>query len=164
METVVRTEKDMADTLRAIAGAEESEAAARRLRLAEEAIKGADEAAERGEQLRRLADRWATHADVAALFQLLYHAGTVLADLASTEEGIATELTSLAGQDGSDVADERRHLADEALAGAQRARDRAGALRRLAGTSAARAQPPVGGPAGSGGTARCQSGEAGGGR
>lgn len=101
--------------------------------------------------MRRLADRWATHANVAALFQLLNHAGTVLADLASTEESIATELTSLASKDGSDAADERRHLADEALAGAQRARDRAGALRRLAETSAARAQPTVGGAAGAGG-------------
>jgi len=151
MESVVRTEKDMADTLRVIAGADESEAASRRLRLAEAAIKGAEEAAERGEQLRRLADQWATHADLAALFQLLYHACAVLADLASTEEGIATELKSLASKEGSDVAEERRHLADEALAGARRARDRAGALRQLAQTSAASAQPPVGVPAASGG-------------
>jgi hypothetical protein len=148
MDSVVRTEKDMADTLQVIAGADESETASRRLRLAEAAIKGAEEAAERSEQLRRLADRWATHADAAALFQLLYHAGAVLADLASTEENIATELTSLASKDGSGAADERRHLADEALAGAQRARDQAGALRRLAEASAARVQPTVGGPAG----------------
>lgn len=148
METVVCTEKDVANTLRAIAGTDKSEAGARRLRLAEAAIKGAEEAAKRGERLRLLADRWATHADAAALFQLLHHAGTVLADLASTEEGIATELTSLASKDSPDMAEERRHLADEALAGAQHARDRTRALRRLAEKSAARAQPSVGVPAG----------------
>jgi hypothetical protein len=110
MDSVVRTEKDMADTLRVIAGADESETASRRLRLAEAAIKGAEEAAERSEQLRRLADRWATHADAAALFQLLYHAGAVLADLASTEEGIATELTSLASKDGSAGSEANRKM------------------------------------------------------
>jgi len=152
METVARTEKDIAYTLRAMARLDGSEAAARRLRLAEGAVKGAREAAEHGERLRRLADRWARHAEVAALHQSLNHAGRVLADLASTEEDIAGILTKLASNDDSDLAEERRHLADEALAGARRARDRARALRRLAETSAAKAQVSEGGPAARGGT------------
>jgi hypothetical protein len=141
MDAVGRTEKDIAGTLRAMAGASGSEAAARWRRLAEEAIEGANEAAERGEQLRRLADRRDRHADEAALRQSLHHAGTVLADLASTEEDIADELTRLTGKDGSDLAEERRHLADEALAGARRARNRARALRKLAETSGQGATP-----------------------
>jgi hypothetical protein len=119
-----------------------SGAAARRLRLAEAAIKGAHVAAGRGEQLRRLADRWARQAEVAALHQLLGHAGKVLADQASREEDIAYILTKLASKDGSDLAEERWHLADEALVGAQRARDRARALRRLAETGAAQVRAP----------------------
>ena len=141
METVSRTEEDVADTLRAMARAGGSEAAARRLRLAEEAIKGAPKAVVRGEQLQRMADRWARHSDLTALRQSLDHAGTVLADLASTEEDIAAELTRLASTDGTDLAEEWRHLADEAVTGAQRARDRARALRSLAETSVARARP-----------------------
>jgi hypothetical protein len=151
MEAVARTEKDIADTLRAMARLGGSEAAARRLRLAEAAIKGAQQAAGHAERLQRMADRWARHAELAALQQSLGHAGRVLADLASAEEDIAGILTKLASKDGSDLAEERRHLADEALAGAQRARDRARALRRLA-QSAAGAPAPAGGPAAEGGT------------
>jgi hypothetical protein len=141
METVSRTEEDVADTLRAMARAGGSEAAARRLSLAEEAIKGAHRAAGRGKQLQRMADCWARHSDLIALRRSLDHAGTVLADLASTEDDIAAELTRLASTDGTDLAEKWRHLADEAVAGAQRARDRARALRSLAETSAAGARP-----------------------
>lgn len=100
---------------------------------------------------------------MAALHQLLGHAGRVLAGLASTEEDIAYILTKLASKDGSDLAEQRRHLADEALADAQRARDRARALRRLAETGAAQARAPEGGRAGIGGNRKGQLGEAGGG-
>jgi len=141
METVARTERAIADTLRAMARADGSEAAARRLRLAEAAVNGAHQATEYGERLQRLADRWARHAAVTALRRSLSHADTVLADLASTEEDIAGILTKLASKDDSDLARERRHLADEALANARVARDRARALWRLAESAASGLSP-----------------------
>lgn len=71
----------------------------------------------------------------------------MLADLAQTvalleassrvEMGIAATLGAMAGRDGSGLAARRRQLAAEALAGAQRARDRAQALRRLAAAASA---------------------------
>jgi hypothetical protein len=152
MEAVGRTEKDIADTLGAMAAADGSKAAARRLALAEEAINGVPQAAGHGEQLQRLAGRWASHAEVAALLHSLHHADRMLADLASTEEDIAAILTRMASKDGSDLAEERRHLGCQALAGAQCARDRARALRRPAETSAAGSRPPVGGSGKRGGT------------
>jgi hypothetical protein len=78
MQAVSRTEKDIADTLRAIAETGGTEAAARRLKLAEAAIIGAREAAERGEELRRLAEWWARHADMAALRRSVDHAHRAL--------------------------------------------------------------------------------------
>lgn len=144
MESVSRTEEALADTLRAMARTDGSEAAARRRRLAEAAIRGSQEADEQAEKLRRLgslqarrAGIAARHAEVTALLRLLRHAGSVLADLASAEEDIANTLTNLAGEDGPDLAAELRRLAGEARAAAQSARDRARALRRLAETSRA---------------------------
>jgi hypothetical protein len=144
MQSVSSTEKALADTLRAMAGADESETAARRLRLAEDAIRGAQQAAAHAEQLQRLgslqarrAGLAARQAEVAALRRSLRHAGSVLADLASAEEGIADAFTNLADEDGPDLAVELRRLAGEALAAAQSARDRARALRELTEASAA---------------------------
>ena len=128
MEAVSQTEQDIADTLRAMAETDDSEAAARRLRLAGDAVKGAQEAAEHAEQLHRQADRWARHADETALSRSLRHAGKVLADLARTEKDIAGTLTSLASRSRPDHAAQLRQLAEEASAGAQRADDRARAL------------------------------------
>jgi hypothetical protein len=146
MQAVSRTEKDIADTLRAIAETGGTEAAARRLKLAEAAIIGAREAAERGEELRRLAEWWARHADMAALRRSVDHAHRALTELAWTEEDIAAVLTRLASEGGPELADERRRLAGDALAGARRARYWARSLRRLAETSSAWAEIPASGP------------------
>jgi len=132
METVSQTEQDIAHTLRVMAETDGSEAAARRLRLAEDAVKGAQEAAEHAERLHRQADRWARHADETALSRSLRHAGKVLADLARTEKDIAGTLTSLASLSRPDQAAQLRQLAEEASAGAQRADDRARSLHDLA--------------------------------
>lgn len=136
MEAVGRTEQDIADTLRVMAEEDGSEAAARRLRLAGDAVKGAQEAAGHAEQLHRQADRWARHADVTALLRSLRHAGTVLADLARTEKDIAGTLTSLASRSRPDQAAQLRQLAEQASAEAQRADDRARSLHGLAASIA----------------------------
>ncbi len=132
MDRVSQTESSIADTLRVMAATGGSQAAARRLRLAEAALKGAQEAAERSELLRRQADRLTGHADVAALLDSLDRAGLVLADLARTEKNIADILTRLASRGDPDRAAQLRNLAQEALADAQRANDRARSLRGLA--------------------------------
>ena len=132
METVGRTEQGIADTLQAMAEEDGSEAAARRLRLAGDAIRGEQEAAEHAEQLHRQADRWARRADETALSRSLRHAGKVLVDLARTEKDIAGTLTSLASRSRPDQAAQLRQLAEEASAGAQRADDRARSLHDLA--------------------------------
>lgn len=136
MEAVGRTEQDIADTLRVMAEEDESEAAARRLRLAGDAVKGAQEAAGHGEQLHQQADRWARRADVTALLRSLRRAGKVLADLARTEEDIAGTLTSLSSRSRPDQAAQLRHLAEQASAEAQRANDRARSLHDLAASVA----------------------------
>jgi hypothetical protein len=137
METTASTERDIARTLQDMAAQDEGEAAARRRRLAEEAIQGARDADKRTEQLQQLARQWAEHAEVVTLHQLLAHAAQVLTDLARTEQGIADSFTSLASQDGSALAAQRRELAAAATAEARNARDRARDLRQLARTSAA---------------------------
>ncbi len=136
METVSQTEQDIADTLRVMAEMDGSEAAARRLRLAGDAVKGAQQAAEHAEQLHRQADRWARRADVIALLRSLRHAGEVLADLARTEKDIGDTLTSLASRSRPDEAAQLRQLAEQASAGAQRAEDRARSLHDLAASIA----------------------------
>lgn len=142
MEGVSRTEKKIADTMRVMAESGGSQAAERRLRLAEAATKGAQEAAERSEMLQRQADRLARHADVAALLHSLDHADRVLADLARTEKDIAGTLTRLAGRGGPDQAVQLRHQAEEALAAAQRANDWARSLHDLADSVAAENHQP----------------------
>ncbi len=136
MEAVGQTEQDISDTLQAMAEEDGSEAAARRLRLAGDAVKGAQEAAGHAEQLHQQADRWARHADVTALLRSLRHAGKVLADLARTEEDIAGTLTSLASRSRPDQAAQLRQLAEQASAEAQRANDRARSLHDLAASMA----------------------------
>jgi hypothetical protein len=141
MEAVSLTERDVAGTFRAMAAlAGEGEAAARRLRLAEAAIRGSREAAERARLLQRLgsqearqARNAARQADRAALLRALHRAGPILADLAAAETDIAHALAKLAEEDGSDLAAQQRGQADEAVAAAQSARDRARVLRTLAG-------------------------------
>jgi len=119
IEMVAQIEKDLAASLRSMAAQDGSEAAARRLRLAEEAIRGAEAAAERSAHLRQVARRWAEHADPVTLHPSLAHAD------------------GLARKDGPDLAAQRRHLADEAQAAARSAADRARALQQLAEASAA---------------------------
>jgi hypothetical protein len=141
MESTARVERDIAATLGVMAAPDGGEAAARRLALAQEAVRAAHEAVRHSEHLLRLATRWAEHEDIVTLHRLLSQAGHVLADLARTEQEIADTLTSLASRDGSDLAAQRRQAAEEAAAGAQRARDRAQALHRLAGAAAAQSRP-----------------------
>jgi hypothetical protein len=141
-ETTGRVESDLAETLRAMAAQGTGEARARRLRLAENADRGAQAAVKHSERLQQHARWWAEHADVAALDQALEHAGNVLADLARAEDDIADILTRLASRNGSDLAARRRRLATQASAAARRARDRAQALRQLATTDAATTHLP----------------------
>lgn len=141
METTGRVESDLAETLRAMAAKDRGAAAARRLRLAEDAAQGAQAAASASDRLQEHARRWAVHADEAALRQALDHAATVLTDLARAENHIADILTTLASCDGSDLAARRQLLAAATSTCAQHARDLAQALRWLAQADAAKNQP-----------------------
>lgn len=134
LESVGHTEKDIASTLREIAQGDASEAGVRRLALAETAMAGAREAAERAGKLQGLVSQQARNDDVAMLLDSVHYAGRVLADLAPAEEAIAAILAKLAGEDSPELAGEQRRLAREALASARSARDRARALRRLSQT------------------------------
>jgi hypothetical protein len=141
MVTIARTERNVAETLQDMAARSKGKAAARRRKLAEEAIEGAHEAERRLAHLQDLAQRWDEHADVITLHQLLAHAASVLTDLARTEQEIADTFTSLASQDSSALAAQRRQLAAAAAADARNAQDRARDLHQLAQTSAARTRP-----------------------
>src|SRR5215471_9288429 len=141
MEMIARTERDIAETLQHMAGHNAGKHAARRRKLARDAIQGAHEAETRHEQLRQLAEQWSEHASVVTLHQLLAQAASVLTDLARTEQDIADTFTSLARHDGSPLAAQRWQLAQAAAADAQYARDRARDLRQLARTSAASTRP-----------------------
>jgi len=149
MEAVSRVENDLAETLRSMAGQDGDEAAARRLKLAEDAARGAQAAARISARLHEQARRWAERAEAATVGQALEHTARVLADLDGAESDLAAAFTDLARHGPPDVAVRRRLLAAEAAAGAQHARDRARALRQLAQTEAAGAQPdgtPAAGP------------------
>jgi hypothetical protein len=139
MEAVSLTERDVAGTFRAMAQTGGGEAAARRLRLADAAIRGSREAAERARLLQRLgsqearqARNAARQADRAALLRALHRAGPILAELAAAETDIARALAKLAEADGSELAARQRGAAEVAVAAAQSARDRARVLRKLA--------------------------------
>ncbi len=136
MATAAQIERQIAKTLRSMAGHEEDKIAARRRRLAEDAIEGARQADKRHQHLQQLARQWAEHADEVTLHRLLAHAAHVLTDLARTEQDIADTFNSLAGQDGPALAAQRRRLAATAAANARAARARARDMRRLAKTSA----------------------------
>ena len=141
MEAIARTERDIAETLQGMATHSESKGAARRRKLAEDAIQGAHEADKRREQLQRPAEQWSGHASVVTLHQLLAQAASVLTELARTEQDIADTFTSLARHDGSPLAAQRRQLARAAEDDAQYARNRARDLHQLARTSAATTRP-----------------------
>lgn len=148
METVVRVELGIARTLQALSLRDGSEAGARRMRLAAEAIGGANTAIDRSRHLQREVYRLAAHGDVeeATLRQLLDRAARVLSGLASAERDIADTIMSTPGPDGSDLAGQRRQLAHEAWAGARRATARARVLQELADAAAAGGPPRRIGP------------------
>ena len=141
MEAIARTERDIAGTLQDMATHSKGKGAARRRKLAEDAIQGAHEADKRREQLQRLAEQWSEHANVVTLHQLLAQAASVLTELARTEQDIADTFTSLARHDGSPLAAQRRQLARAAEGDAQYARNRVRDLHQLARTSAASTRP-----------------------
>ena len=150
METIGRVENDLAQTLRAMAGQDGGEAAARRLRLAEDADRGAQAAAKNSERLQQQARQWAEHAEMQALHQALDHTAAILADLDRAERGLADLLTDLADYSDPDVAVRWRQLAAEASAAAGQARDRARVLHDLTQSDGARTRPegtPVAGTA-----------------
>ena len=145
MQTAARAERDIAETLRELAGQSSGETAAHRLRLAEDATLGAQEAEKHSAYLEQLAGEWDEHTGVVQLHRLLAHAGQVLADLARTQQDIAVVFSRLAGQDDTAVAAERRQLAAAAAANARLARDQAQGLHELASSRAAgtcRPRPP----------------------
>jgi hypothetical protein len=72
-ETVRRVEEGLAGTLRAMAAQATGPVSARRLRLAEDAARGAQAAAEYGERLRQQALRWAGHAGMVAPREWAFH-------------------------------------------------------------------------------------------
>ena len=127
------TEEALASTLYEQSTQGPQEATRRRVELAKEATRGARLAIERGEHLRRLAERSAAQLQTAALQGLLRQAGLALAGLAETEKSIASLLDQLAR--GSEPPDEdlRRESRNAALA-AQKAHDRASELHALAET------------------------------
>lgn len=141
METTARSERDIAATLQEIAAEDEGEAAARRRSLAGEAVRGAEEADKRCDQLALLARQWAEREDVRALQQLLDDAVRVLGTLARLQQAIADTFTSLSNQDGAALAAERQKLAATAAAAASDAREQARSLRELATASVARTHP-----------------------
>jgi len=141
IETISRVENDLAETLRRIAARDGAEAAARRLRLAEDAARGAQAAARASERLRRQSRQLSQRAELITLHEVLSHATAVLADLDRAESDLAEVLTALADCSDPDLAAQWRQLAAEASAAAQHARDRAHALRQLAQTDTARTQP-----------------------
>jgi hypothetical protein len=141
MEAIARTERDIAETLQDMVTHSEGKGAARRRKLAEDAIQGAHEADKRREQLQRLAEQWSEHASVVTLHQLLAQAASVLTELARTEQDIADTFISLARHDGSPLAAQRLQLARAAEGDAQYARNRARDLYQLARTSAASTRP-----------------------
>lgn len=141
MEAIARTEREIAGTLQDMTAHSEGEKAARRRKLAADAIQGAREADRRREQLQQLAEQWSEHASIVTLHQLLAQAASGLTELAGTEQDIADTFTSLARHDGSPLAAQRRQLAQAAAADAQYARNRARDLRQLASTSAAGTRP-----------------------
>jgi hypothetical protein len=144
MEAIARTERDIAETLGDMATHTQGKTAARRRKLAKDAIQGAHEADKRREQLQRLAEQWSEHASVVTLHQLLAHAASVLTELARTEQDIADTFTGLAHHDGSPLAAQRRQLANAAAADAQNAHHRAQGLRQLAKASAANTRQVTG--------------------
>ena len=96
-------------------------------------------------QLQRQANRWAEHADVVALPQSVHRAGAVLTDLAGAEKDLAATLMRAAGHADPGRAAQLRRMADEALADARRADDRASSLRELAASAVERHHLPSGG-------------------
>lgn len=132
MEGIARTERGIAGTLQDMAELSAGENAARRRKLASDAIQGALKADKCRERLQQLAEQWSEHANVVTLHQLLGHAASVLLELARTEQDIADTFTSLALHDGSPLAAQRRQLAGSAAANAQNARNRARDLHQLA--------------------------------
>jgi hypothetical protein len=141
MEEIACIERGIAETLGDMATHDEGKTAARRRKLAADAIEGAHEADRRREQLQQLAERWSEHASVVTLRQLLGHAASVLTELARTEQDIADTFTGLARHDSSPLAAQRRQLAKAAAADAQDARNRAQDLHQLARASAASTRP-----------------------
>lgn len=137
MHTAASAERNIAETLRDMAAQAEGETAAHRLRLAEDAVRGAQTAEKHGESLEQLAERWDEHADVVKLHRLLARAGQALTELARTQQEIADAFARLADRDGSALAQERRRLAAAAAAHARQARDQARELHELIRASAA---------------------------
>lgn len=144
MDQTSEIETSIAETLRALAESGGSQAAARRLGLAEAATKAAQTAAEHGERLRRVVGQLAGHAEVAALRRSLDHADQLLADLARTENDIAGMLTGLADRGDPDRAARLRQPIQEALAAAQQAEDQARALRDLSASLSRNGPSPDG--------------------
>jgi len=104
METTGRIEMDIAATLRAMAAKDGSDAAARRRRLAEVAMRAAQVAVDHSERMRQQARECPEHADVVALWQSLEDACWLLVDLARTEELLAGILRTMAGPAGCESA------------------------------------------------------------
>ena len=141
MDSISRVENDLAETLRAMAAQDQGEVAARRLRLAEDAAKGAQAAAKKSERLREQARHWAEHAGRVQLHQALDRAAAVLVDLDRVESNLADTLTDLAGCSDPDLAVRWQQAAGEACDAARQARGRAHVLRELAQTDGSGTQP-----------------------
>jgi hypothetical protein len=139
---VVRTEESIAETLQKLARGHTDDVGRRRADLAQEAIAGAQMAAEHGERLQRMADQLLEHAQISALRRLLYHAGTALVDLARTEHAIAGAFADLARRTDSAAAAERLRLSREVAAAVEMALQRVADLHRLAEDATTAPPPP----------------------
>lgn len=138
VQTAGRIEHDLAETLRAMAREDNGVAAARRLRLADDAARAEQAAAETSERLRQRARWQAEQDDVIALSLVLEHAATLLLELAREENDVAGILSDLARGDRPELAPRRQHLAADASVAAKRAGELAYALLAEADTGAAR--------------------------
>jgi len=140
VRTVGQVESDLAGTLRAVAADDKGPAAERRLTLADDAARGAQRAAKVGERLQERARRWAEHSDSAAPRQVIARAAALLRALADAQNDISSILTGLAQGAGPDLPAQCQQLAAQASTAAQRARDLAQDVQRLAEPEAVKIQ------------------------
>ena len=125
---VADSEQQIAETLRGVGDRPHSE---RRHALADEAVRGASKASERGERLRVLADQAKDHLQKATVRALLSNAAAAVAELGRAQWAVAEAFGQLAEREEGEVAAAHGRAAQEAATAADEAARRAAELHRL---------------------------------